>query len=108
MGRIDYDYSKPGHIRRSTHNILSATEWPEVVRDYLSKECSEEKVLGPLDTPQLPGVHTSRFSVIPKGSTGKGRLTVDKSSTEEASTNDGINKWLGSPNYVGVNDTRKA
>ena len=43
-----------------------------IVRNYLTKECSEGRVLGPLDLSQYPFVHTSRIGVIPKGSSGNG------------------------------------
>lgn len=35
--------------RRSGTNMFSATENPQVIRDYLVEECSEGRVLGPLD-----------------------------------------------------------
>ena len=60
----------------------SALEQPQVVRDYLAKECSEGRVLGPLPPATLPQVHTSRFGVIPKGTTGSWRLILDMSSPE--------------------------
>ena len=46
--------------------MCSAMEHPEVVRDYLAKECAEGRKLGlfPVDT--FLGVQVSRFGVIPK------------------------------------------
>lgn len=35
---------------RASSNILSATEKPEVIQDYLAKECSEGRVFGPLSS----------------------------------------------------------
>ncbi len=63
-------------------NMASAAEHPEVVKDYLAVECSEGRVLGPLDPQDFPYVHVSRFGVIPKGSpeANKWRLIVDVSS----------------------------
>lgn len=84
--------------------MLSARERPEVVRDYLAKECAEGRILGPLDPTQFPFVHTSRFGVIPKSSSGKWRLIVDMSAPEGASINDGIGESICSLTYVSVAD----
>ena len=62
--------------------MQSALEKPEVVVEYLAEECSEGRVFGPIDPSMFPFVHTSRFGVIPKGSSGKWRLIVDMSSPE--------------------------
>ena len=85
-------------------NMLSATQKPEVVREYLIKECVEGRVLGPLDPVQFPRIQISRFGVIPKGSSGKWRLIVDLSSPEGHSVNDGIDADLCSLKYVTVDD----
>ena len=68
----------------------SAREKPDVVREYLMKECSEGRVLGPLDPSQYPAIQVSRFGVIPKGASGKWHLIVDLSAPEGHSVNDGI------------------
>ena len=59
-------------------------------------------MLGPLDPSQFPFVNTSRFGVIPKGSSGKWLLIVDMSAPEGASINDGINEVVCSLSYVSV------
>lgn len=56
---------------------------------------------------EFPQVHTSRFGVIPKGSTGKWRLILDMSSPEGLSVNDGIQEALCSLSYVSVEDATK-
>ena len=66
--------------KKLKHNMLSATQKPEVVREYLVKECVEGRVLGPLDPLRFPRIQVSHFGVIPKGSSGKWRLIVDLSS----------------------------
>ena len=78
----------------------SAIEHPEVVREYLAKECAEGRVLGPLPMQAVRGVQVSRFGVIPKGKTGKWRLIVDLSSPDGASVNDGIDPDLCSLTYM--------
>ena len=85
-------------------NMLSATQKPEVVREYLIKECVEGRVLGPLDPLQFPRIQISRFGVIPKRSSGKWHLIVDLSSPEGHSVNDGIDADLCSVKYVTVDD----
>ena len=56
-------------------NLLSASSNPEVISKYLA-EVTLGRVDGPLSPQQVPGVHISPFSVIPKGHTpGKWRLT---------------------------------
>ena len=102
--RVGYDYSGGLAIRSSSSNMLSAREKPEVIREYLAKECSEGRVFGPLDQSQFPFVHTSPFGVIPKGSSGKWRLIVDMSAPEGASINDGISASASSLSYVSVVD----
>ena len=96
------------HTRSASNNMLSAMEKPEVIRDYLAKECSEGRVLGPLDPTQFPEVHVSCFGVIPKGTTGKWRLILDMSAPEGASVNDGIDGSLTSLSYVGIQDAAAA
>ncbi len=84
--------------------MQSALQRPEVIREYLARECAEGRVLGPLDQSQFSMVHTSRFGVIPKGSTGKWRLILDLSSPQGHSVNDGIQESLCSLSYVSVDD----
>ena len=103
--RVGFDYQTP--IASSQHNMPSARERPEVVSGYLAEECSQGRVLGPLEPAMFPQVHTSRFGVIPKGSSGKWRLILDMSSPEGRSVNDGINEALCSLTYVGVEDAVK-
>ena len=103
--RIGFDYNIS--CGRTTQNMASTREHPQVIRDYLATECSEGRVLGPLDPSHFPMVASSRFGVIPKGSTGKWRLIVDLSSPEGASVNDGINEALCSLSYIGVDDAAK-
>ena len=40
--RVGFDYHHT--CRKSHHNMFSALENPQVVRDYLAKECSEGRV----------------------------------------------------------------
>ena len=89
---------------KSQRNMLSATPKLEVVREYLVKECVEDRVLGPLDPLKFLRIQISHFGVIPKGSSGKWHLIVDLSSPKGHSVNDGINGELCSLKYVTVDD----
>ena len=96
--RVRFNYRH--HCRKSRCNMSSALQQPQVIRDYLAQECSEGRVLGPLDPLMLPQVQINRFGVIPKGATGKWCLIVDMSSPEGQSVNDGIQDTLCSLSYV--------
>ncbi len=88
-------------------NMGSAREHPEVVREYLTEECGEGRLVGPLPLEAIPEVRISRFGVIPKGTTGRWRLIVDLSSPEGTSVNDGIDPKLCSLSYVSVEDAAR-
>ena len=72
--RVGFD-PRVSSLRLSKRNIPSAY----VVEQYLKNECALGRVLGPFPG-YLPGLHTSRFGVIPKKSQpGKWRLIIDLS-----------------------------
>ena len=88
--------------------MLSTSEHPQVVRDYLALECAAGRVLGPLPVEEFPQVQLSPLGVIPKKSPGKWRLITDLSSPEGHSVNDGIPSAVCSLNYVTIDDAAKA
>ncbi len=92
--RVGYSRNYP--LKSTNHNMESATQHPEVVEEYLHKECALNRMLGPFPcTDHLPRLHISRFGVIPKGhNTGKFRLITDLSSPAGQSVNDGIDSEL--------------
>ena len=65
--KIGFDYRRT-QTKRVSSNMRSVLEHPEVVRDYLAKECAEGRIFGPFDINQLPQVSVNRFGVISKGS----------------------------------------
>ena len=81
---------------------------PNVVQEYLVKECVEGRILGPLPVSDFPMVHISRFGVIPKGSSGKWHLIVDLLAPEEHSVTDRIREDLCSLKYVLVDNAVQA
>ena len=105
--RIGYDYSR-GRPKSSRRNLISALEKPQVIREYLARECAGGRIMGPFATSELPQLHVSRFGVIPKSTPGKWRLILDLSSPEGQSVNDGISEAHCSLSYVSVEDAVKA
>jgi len=103
--RIGFDYA--GHkTKKADDNMYSATEHPQVVQEYLLRECREHRVVGPLNPAVLPQAQISRFGVIPKKN-GQWRLIVDLSSPHPDSVNDGINRDWCSTSYVKVEDAAR-
>ena len=100
--RIGFDYGK--HSCVPAHdNLPSVVSHLAVVQQYLEKECSLGRMVGPLPTGSTPGLQISPFGVIPKDHTpGKWRLIVDLSHPEGRSVNDGISKEQSSLAYVSV------
>ena len=86
----------------------SAANHPEVIREYIAKECSEGRILGPFDSNLLPKVQISWFGVIPKRNSSSWKLILDLSSPEGWSVNGGIDSDLCSLSYVSIEDTVRA
>ena len=105
--RVGFDGRLASNQGDPARNMPSARERPEVIDDYLAEECSKGRVLAPLSPALFPFVHTSRFRVIPKGTTGKWRLIVDMSFPKGSSVNDGIREAVSSLTYVGIGDAMK-
>ena len=76
----------------------------EVVTDYLKKELSLGRMLGPFPSDfSTPELHINCFGVIPKGhDTGRWRLITDLSFPPERSVNDGVDAVLCSLVYTSV------
>ena len=102
--RIGFQYGNQS-CRSAKANKRSAIDNPGVVDDYLAKEVSLGRVLGPLERSAWPGVTINRFGVIPKRhQPGKWRLIVDLSHPKEKSVNDGIEEELCSLKYTSVDE----
>ena len=102
--RIGFAYGAP--LRSASTNMESARQHPAIISEYLRKELSLGRMLGPFsDTQSLPPLHVNRFGVIPKGhNTGKWRLITDLSFPHGASVNDGIDPSLCSLAYTTVDE----
>ena len=106
--RIGFGYTSCS-CRSAQRNMLSAYQHPEVIEEYLEEECRQGRVLGPFKAGEIPGLHISRFGVIPKPhKPGKWRLILDLSHPEGASVNDGIDPQLSTLSYVSVDDVAEA
>ena len=50
--RIGFDYDH--HCVKARNNMHSVREHPEIIREYLAKECAEGRILGPFPPASLP------------------------------------------------------
>ena len=100
--RIGFNHRAP--LKSAASNMGSAHQHPTVIREYIDKELSYGRMLGPFpDASALPPIHINRFGVIPKGhNTGKWRLITDLSFPLSQSINDGIDPSLCSLSYISV------
>ena len=99
-------FSRSSSRQLATSNMRSAIENAAVVREYLSKEISLGRIIGPIDIESVPtGTQISPLGVIPKSSQpGKWRLIVDLSSPGGRSVNDGIEPELCSLHYLRLDE----
>ena len=91
-------------------NMLSAYHQPQVVDDYINRELTAGRFLGPFPPQVLPEAQVSPFGVIEKSKTpGRGwRLITDLSSPEGSSVNDGISSELCSLQYTSIDKVAQA
>ena len=99
-------FARPSSLRSATRNCPSAEAHPQVVTDYIAKEVSLGRFLGPFSITDAPPLtHLSKFAVIPKGHTpGKWRLITDLSLPKGQSVNDAIAPPICSLHYVTVDE----
>ena len=101
--RIGFDHhSHP--LKSVAANMFSAQQHPKIIRNYISNELKNGRLLGPLGTNHHHAIHVNRFGVIPKGNSGKWRLITDLSYPPGNSVNDGIDPKLCSLKYTSVED----
>ena len=66
--RIGFNWQAP--LKSARQNMYSAREHPQIIQDYLHKECAQGRMLGPFGAAEmasLPPCHVNQFGVIPKG-----------------------------------------
>ena len=78
-------------LRSCKHNLLSASEYPHVVEEYLANELVHGRISDITNWPHAEyHVHVSPFGVIPKKhKPGCWRLIFDLSAPDGGSVNDG-------------------
>ncbi len=89
--------------------MVSAGEHQKVVETYMANEvlAAHLEQVGLRDRADRGGIHCSPSGVIPKkGGGNRWRLTVDHSSPEGKSVNDGISKEMSSLSYISVDDIK--
>ena len=102
--RVGFNYASCS-CKPAASNMVSARENPEVVQAYLDMEVALGRVVGPIDSKNMPkGTQLSPFGVIPKSQPGKWRLILDLSSPEGSSVNDGIEPELCSLQYLRMDE----
>ena len=105
--RVGFDHTKP--LKPASKNMPSAQLHPEVIDQYLAKEASAGRILGPIAAGTTNRAQTNRLGVVPKGHTpGRWRLITDLSFPEGASVNEGIDPHLCSIQYTSVDRVAKA
>ena len=95
---VGFNYA--AHPTRVTNqnNMVSVYENSQVVDEYLSKERSKGRLLGPFSKDGVPGLQISPFGVIPKKRPGTWWLSAPPGK----SINDGIGGALCSLKYLSV------
>ena len=93
---IGYHSSTTTKRKTAIHNLLSAIVHPKVDKKYLEGECHVNRLIGPFAPIDLPGIHHSRFRVIPKKGQNTWRPILDLSSPKRKSVNDSIDEELAS------------
>lgn len=97
--RIGFDHKQ---LLRSSNKMLSAHDNPQVVQQYLEKECSQGHIVGPMPLQALPHAQISPFGVIPKSNQpGKWQLIFNLSIPDGFSGIDGSLTFL---TYIKVDD----
>lgn len=94
--------SSQAGLRSVSRKLLSTEEHKEVVEQYIEKEVSLGRIVGPITGRPLEEVHISPFGVIPKKTVGKWRLITDLSSPQNGSVNETISEEVASLHYVSV------
>ena len=96
-------YDGPGNAMMAP-NLLSAHQHPEVVDQYIEKELSSGRLVGPFPSSPFPYFRVSPLGVVPKKSPGGFRLIQHLSYPSGASVNDYIPPEHTSVTYARVDD----
>jgi len=99
-------FNRAATCKSASSNMRSAIEKAEVVQEYLKKEVSLGRILGPVPPEKVPaGAQLSPIGIIPKSSQpGKWRIIVDLSSPDTKSVNAGIEPELCSLQHLQLHE----
>lgn len=102
--RIGFQHGKP--LKSASRNMPSTDQHPESLDEYIHKELSKGRMLGPFpNTVHLPPIHINRVGSVPKGhGSNKRRVITDLSFPMGSSVNDGVDPALCSMAYISVDD----
>ena len=103
--RVGFQRGSP--LKSAQANLGSASEHPEAIEDFVTKECTRGHMLPCMftTTEGLPPLQVNRIGAVPKGhNTGKWRIITDVSFPKAGSVNDGIDPSLCSQSYTTVDE----
>ena len=103
-------HQPPQGLQAAKRNLLSASEHPQEVTEYITKELALNRLAlaGTEELREQLGIHISPLGVIPKKhKENQWRLIMDLSSPPGRSVNDGISKELCSFHYTSVDEAAK-
>ena len=86
------DYDREGNLYGQEDNPLSAVDYPEDIKAYLTKEIQHEAILGPYDTKHINNLHISPMMTREKPNAPSRRVIIDLSFPQGQSVNAGIPK----------------
>ena len=100
--RVGFQRGSP--LKSAQANLGSASEHPGAIEDFVTKECTRGRMLGPFTTTEgLLPLQVNRIGAVPKGhDTGKWRIITDLSFPKAGSVNDSIDPSLCSLSYTTV------
>ena len=99
-------FQRGSPLKSAARNLESASLHPEAVNEFIVKELSLGRLLGPFqEDTELPQLHINRIGVVSKGhNAGKWRIITDLSFPHGQSVNDGIDPSFCSLCYTTVDE----
>lgn len=92
------------HRERTSHNLKSCEDFPEVVKQKIAKEVEQNRIAGPFVTPPLPCLQISPIGVVPKKESGSYRLIHHLSYPPGDSINSYIPDIMKTVSYATIDD----
>lgn len=102
--RIGYEGAR---YFRTSPNLPSSKEFPQVITDTLNNEVLLNRVKGPFPSPPFPHLQVSPIGCVPKKNPGEFRMIHHLSYPKENSINDFICEELATTRYARFDDAAK-